>query len=272
MPVTEALEKISDPNRGRIVAGEVSVDDEFYRLYVGYGGRSPGSKNRYTIFLPDLNEWGDIARTAVYNTTDPTLQRGRPEATLYNAQRGWGNWHVASNGEQTDGIGATLLALDGLVLRSADGTILNEVEHFKIAQRAYHHEGPKNDNTPRITAAIKRTAESNTIFMGRIFCLPDSPKTAQRLRWILGANDEDFPLEPGFGYLQSTYDGKGGVGTNFEDPWMMQFGKTLEDGMDIIWDKWDPNTRANLIGKEINKKTGEIRYVTKSIHPEKPAA
>lgn len=239
MTVEDNLSKLADPNRGRLVAVALSPNGRNFRLFTGMGGRSEASKNRYYQVLEDLNGNGEFLKTAIYDYTKPG---GDVLATLYVAQRSWGPWHVASNGEQTDGIGVAL----------ASGA------HFERAQRQYQHEGPKNGNTPRITAAVNK--DESYIWIGQI--LPDQDNLA-----LSQYRGHRFHIVPGYGLFTATYDGKSGTDANYDNPWIFPVHKTLEEDMDEIWNTWDPNTKGNLSGKEIERGSGRFFYSLRSIHP-----
>jgi len=131
----ENFKALSAPYIGRIVIVGLSDDGRYWRLFTGMGGRSAGSNNRYYRLLPDLNGHGDYVKTEVH---DPALQKGDPSTTLYIAHRSRKGWHVASNGEQTEGL-SIALALGA---------------SFEEAQRLYLNEGPQADFTARISAAV----------------------------------------------------------------------------------------------------------------------
>ncbi len=245
------LQKLADPNRGRIVAVSLSADGEKYRLFTGMGGRSDGSKNRYYSIVSDMNGQGDYVRTAVH---DPNLQKGDPSATLYVAQRSWRGWHVASNGEQTEGIAFSLATGGGF----ADG------------QTLYKNEGQKNEYTARITVATHRLKDY--AYIGKIVSKPESPDDSTYHVWKPELSSESMSLNPGEGYYTVTYDGtldengKPDTKPNYEDPWGILLPDSLEDALDAIWEKWHGETRANLVGKEIDRNTGLFTYSRRSIH------
>lgn len=251
----ESIARLSDPNRGRIVAVSLSPDARSYRLFTGMGGRSTGSKNRYYQPVEDLNGYGTCIKTAVL---DPSIQVGDPSATLYDAQRAWDGWHVASNGEQTIGI-ALALALD---------------VPFDQVQRQYKNEGPKNDYTARITGAINPDYAYG--YMGQIIRRPENHAESVYRTHLFWINpdielelDQGYFLEPGHGLLTATYDGRGGTDPNYDHPWEVLLLGSLEENMDRLWNAWDPNTRANLVGKEIERESGRYIYAFRSIHPDK---
>jgi hypothetical protein len=261
MPVTpeasaENLLKLSDYNRGRIVAASVSEDGNFVRLFTGMGGRSAGSKNREYRRVLDLNGNGEYIRTVVH---DPALQTGDPSATLYVAQRSWEDDHVAGNGEQVEGI-AIALALG---------------DEFRDGQSLYQNEGEKNGYTGRITVAFESVED--VIHVGRILPRTENPaKSEYEARYYRIAHDDsierDYAIYPGEGVYTVTYDGKGGTAANYEEPWKILLPGSLEDNMDILWNAWknqDPEkeTRANLVGKEIDRGSGRFTYAIRSIHP-----
>lgn len=253
-PETSAknIAKLSDPNRGRLVAVSLSDDGNFFRLFAGMGGRSLPSKNRYYQQLPDLNGNGNYIRTAIHNpllrSSDDQAVIDEEIAKLYIAQRAWNYWHVASNGEQTDGIGVALAA----------------GASFSSAQEVYTNEGPQNDYTSRITAAVCHF--DKMAYLGKIVREPSNQAESCYETYMPGF-DDSLSLNPGEGYLIVTYDGKGGTEPSYDKPWGILLPGRLEDNMDLIWNNWDPNTRANLVGKEIKRGSGRFTYSFRSIHP-----
>lgn len=216
------------------------------------GGRSTGSKNRIYQEIPDLNGNANYLKTAIYNTSGDT---GNATATLYVAQRSREGWHVASNGEQTDGI-STALAV------APAGEWL---EYFQRGQRLYRDEGPQNAYTPRITAAASADHPTE-VFMGQIIRDPEQGDDVYRAHSLV----RDFELKAGEAYMLTTYDGKGGTDANRDNPWGFRLEGSMQGDMDKIWEQWDPETKGNLAGKEVNMKTGEVTYLLRSIHTELP--
>jgi hypothetical protein len=243
------LAKLGDYNRGRIAVGGSSLENNL-QLYAGFGGTSPGSQNRYYLELPDLSGHGEFMKTAVH---DPKLQTGDPSATIYDAFRSWRTYHAVGNGEQVSFIAFAM----------ANGS------SFESAQKFFTHEGPKNRNTARITIVGHRA--ENFIHIGRVSSRPGNPQESDYDFWLPG-NDPRLPMDPGEGYLITTYDGKGSKGSedawdpNYEDPWPILLHGNLEDNADMIWNAWDPETRAGLLGAEIDKDTGLVTLAVRSIH------
>lgn len=242
----ETLENLSHPNRGRIVAVGKSPDGQSFRLLAGMGGRSAGSKNRYYQQVADLNGNPDYIRTAVH---DLSGQTGDASATLYVAQRSWRGWHVASNGEQTEGI-AVAMAMTGSY-------------GFKSGQELYNNEGEQNAYTSRITVACSED-RPRIAYMGKIVSILETPEDSTYDVFLLGAYDH--PLGKSEAYMTTTYDGHGGTDANREQPWGFLLHDYLEEDMDALWEAWDPNTRANLVGKQVSLYTGEVTYSFRSIH------
>lgn len=238
------LATLADLNRGRLVIVGLSEEGN-WRLFTGMGGRSPESKNRYYQQLPDLNGHGDYIRTTVH---DPLLQQGDPQATLYIAQRGRDGWYVASNGEQTEGI-SIALALG---------------KNFMDGQYLYGNEGKDNGYTSRISAAVR--PDRHTAIMGKIVRQKLNPIDSFYKCYSIGK--ESLPdLESGEAYIIYTYDGKGGLEPDEECPRKILLPGTLEESMDLIWNKWDPKTKAGLVGKEIERGSDRFKYSFRSIHP-----
>jgi len=240
----ENFEFLSAPYIGRIVAVGLSEDGNAWRLFTGMGGRSAGSNNRYYRQLPDLNGHGDYIKTEVH---DPALQKGDPSTTLYVAHRSRRGWHVASNGEQTEGI-CIALALG---------------RSFEEGQRLYRNEGPNADYTARITAAVH--VNGSSAIMGKIVRNPQCFDESIYYSYYLGPGCE-LSLNPGEAYFTATYDGKGGTDPDYLPPRKILLRGSLEESMDMLWNKWKHN-KAGLAGKEIDRMTGEFRYAFRSIHP-----
>lgn len=238
------LQKLQEPNSGRILISAITSESRFYWEIGGMGGRSEGSKNRYYKFRDHLGRDLTNAKTEVH---DEDLQKGKgpADATLYVAQGRFGNWDVASNGKQTEGVGEAL----------AGG------KSFEDGQNEYENEGPENDYTARITIATNY--KTHEMILGKIVSKPDNPAESTYHTWRVGRE-----LQPiyGGGYLIRTYDGKGGLGANYEDPLPVLLPDDFEEAIDLIWQNWDPNTRGNLLGKEIDRLTGAFRYMARSIH------
>lgn len=240
----ENLESLSAPYIGRIVIVGLSEDGQFWRLFTGMGGRSAGSNNRYYRQLPDLNGHGDYIKTEVHDTT---LQKGDPSTTLYVAHRSRRGWHVASNGEQTEGI-SIALALG---------------RSFEEGQRLYQNEGANADYTARISAAVH--ANGSTAIMGKIVRNPQYFEESIYYSYYLGPGCE-LSLNPGEACFITTYDGKGGTDPDYLPPRKILLPGSLEQNMDMLWESWKQN-KAGLAGKEIRRGTGEFRYAFRSIHP-----
>lgn len=241
--VQQNLESLSAPYIGRIVVVGLSEDGKWWRLFTGMGGRSAGSNNRYYRQLADLNGHGDYVKTEV---NDPALQKGDPSTTLYIAHRSRRGWHVASNGEQTEGISIAL----------ALGV------SFEQAQRLYLNEGPSADYTARISAAVK--VGEDFAIMGRIVRNPQCFAESIYNSYYIGSGYE-LGLNPGEAYFITTYDGRGGTDADYLPPRKILLPGSLEDSMDRLWGAWKQN-KAGLAGKEIQRESGVFRYAFRSIH------
>lgn len=244
------LEALGMPNRGRLVVLALSETLD-WRLFAGMGGRSEGSKNRYYELLEDLNGHGPYVRTAVHN---PDLQKGEASTTLYVAQRQRGDWHVASNGEQTEGISIAL----------AVGA------SFEAGQRLYQNEGPKADHTARVSAAANESLPWG--LMGKIVRDPNDFAKSIYHVYTIGTLGEpigpgDFQLAPGEAYYITTYCGDGSTTPSYDEPLKIKLLGGLEDGMNLLWRAWSPDIQSGLVGKEIKNGTGELQYSFRSIHP-----
>lgn len=233
------LEELSNSNKGRIaVVGKSEEGD--WRLFVGMGGRSAGSRNRYYQVVEDINGYGDYIRTAVQ---EMSLQTGDPTTTLYIAHRQRCGWHVASNGEQTEGISVALaLGLD-----------------FEQGQGLYITEGPKADYTARISTAVHENKDF--ALMGKIVRgLEDHSESLYQTYPL-------YDIQPGEAYWISTYKGDGTTEPCYQPPKKILLPGSLEESMDLLWQAYSPDIKAGLVGKEIEKESKSFVYSFRSIHP-----
>lgn len=250
----ENLKKLSNPYPGRIVGVGLSPDGLFWRLFAGMGGRSASSNNRYYRLFEDMNGHGPYIRTELH---DPSGARGDETATLYIAHRQRRGWHVVGNGEQVEGISINLAANNHI----GDMVTLG----FERGQSLYEHEGPRNGNTARITAASNNRYDS--AMLGKILRHKTDYSKSTRITYHLISYD-GFSLHPGHGFFTTTYDGAGGMEPNYERPYKISVPDTLEEWRDQIWEAWKYN-KAGLVLEEANRISGAFRLVTKSIHPDR---
>lgn len=242
----EGLEFLSQPYIGRLVIVGLGETGHL-RLITGMGGRSEGSNNRFYQLLEDRNKHGLLVRTAVH---DSSKQKGDPSTTLYTAHRHVRGVHVASNGEQTDGICYSM----------ASGVPFSKIHEL------YETEGPDTDYTARITGV---TFYENFWFqLGRVERDRDDHAKSVPKEW-----KTMIPNNRGVGFLITTYNGEGGTEPNYKDPLKVPLPGSLEDTMDLLWGTWTRN-RSGLCGKEVEQNgSNRFTFATRSIfknpgHPE----
>ena len=205
-----------------------------------------------------MNGHGPFVRTVVHDLSKP---HGDAAATLYIAHRQRITdepelaWSTAGNGEQVEGISVAL----------AVGA------SFDSGQWLYKNEGPKNAYTARITTAVQPAG--NIAYIGAIrsdkYGDPNN-STHRTYRYNIEGRksweSNDGTISPGEGFYITTYNGEGGTDTYDGDPMRILMPGKLDDMLDELWAAADPNTKVGLAGKEINSKTGEVRYGLRSIY------
>jgi hypothetical protein len=270
------LSYLSAPNRGRIVGVGLSEDGNSWRAYVGMGGRSPGSRNRFYDFLQDYYH-GAFIKTAVF---DPNLDKGDPSKTIYEAyarrqvkdEREMGAiWDVFSNGAQT-------LDIAYFLVSSND---------FNRGQKRWLNEGFETKFTSRITGAVCSTEDR--AMMGRIVSKIEKPEDSDYFVYYITPDDRtgkdsDFVLKNGEIVVTTTYDGthsinngkiEANIDPNRDNPQKLWLPGNLEQSMDNIWTAWDADcekigieeTKANLLGIDIQRGSGRLTFAMRSIHP-----
>lgn len=220
------LQELSKPYRVRMVAAGLSSNQESLFLVTAMGGGSIGSQNRRYV------EHDSLVSTVVY---DPTLPSGDPDKTIYVAHACMGRHHVASNGHQTEDI-----AYRRMVDIAFPGTLVE-----------WEHEGKAAANTSRIVVEVSELSE--TANFGRISANQINPELSDRTHYPVR-------LINGSGYFISTYRGDGTTAPSLEHPHPLPFLDHLEANVDRFWDLMDPNTTTAMVGKVVNRETGDFRY------------
>ena len=138
----KALSENPYPGRG-IVMGRSAVGDLMQIYWVM--GRSENSRNR--VLLLDRADGEEVVRTAAF---DP-LKVEDPSLIIYNAMRQHGDFHIVSNGDQTDTVVQFL----------KEGNTVDEA----LASRSYEPDDP--NFTPRITGIINDAAKTYLMWITR---------------------------------------------------------------------------------------------------------
>lgn len=239
------LEDLGRPNPGRLVGVGLSEDAKSIRLITLMGGRSENSRNRFYKVYEDMNGHGDFVMTAIHDLSRPT---GDPATTLYIAHRHRRGWHVASNGEQTEGISI------GLALGCG----------FLKPQELYDHEGEKADCTTRITVAVLPAQRYAVI--GKV--VPDQDNKSLSVGQVFKIGEgRARNLEAGIYHFTTTYVGDGTTAANYQPPFRDYIPGNINEVADAIWEAFDPNTKSGLALKDVDVSTGEWKYAFRSIHP-----
>lgn len=226
----ENLKFLAQPYPGRMVLVGLDETGLNWRLFSSIGGRSEGSKNRI------YEQVGVFVQTAVF---DDTKQKGDASKTLYIAQTHVGSYHVVSNGHQGIAIAGTLYT----------------GHSFVETQEEWENEGKDADYTARITGVINLAEER--ALLGTITRNP-----LEHAKSVYTVHRLDIPA--GYGFFILTYNGDGGTMPFTSHPMPIRLHGSLEDNMEMLWSNFNHATRVALVGKEINRGSGRLRYVLKN--------
>ncbi|MBI1833502.1 MAG: inosine monophosphate cyclohydrolase [Candidatus Andersenbacteria bacterium] len=208
------LNRNSYPGRGIVVGLDQAANViQVYWIM----GRSPDSRNR--VFKSD--ETGRLYTEAVDATKvkDPAL-------IIYNAMRDQGQYHIVSNGNQTDTVAEFEIPFD---LSTA------------LRNRVYE---PDPSFTPRITAVSSSRRSSVKMSILRKSVFDDS---CDRLTYELTPS-------PGFGYCITTYAGDGNPLPSFcGDPLIMPLRGGSRDILDTYWQALNEENRVSLAVKLVDR-------------------
>lgn len=216
-----ALNENPYPGRG-IVAG---VDDTGKHLVqvCWIMGRSPNSRNRVYRSVGE-RVFTDLARP------DPQADT---KLIIYNAMGRYGNYFIASNGDQTD-------------------TLVEEFEgtkdfHLTLLRRKYEPDAP--NYTPRITA-LCAVGRSPAI---QLSILRKSP-------WDMLCHRHLYTYDtmpPGYGMGLTTYMGDGDPLPAFDRmPYLLPIDGGVGDAADLLWSMLNKDNRVALACKFISMDTG----------------
>lgn len=221
------------PGRG-IVLGSTADSKSLVQIY-WIMGRSQNSRNR--VFVSD----GDFVRTKAFDEAkleDPSL-------IIYYPVKNFGDFHIVTNGDQTDTVYDYLKA--GKTFEEALGT------------REFEPDGP--NFTPRISGFFDLRGGSPKGGLSILKSCYGDPKLCLRNFYTY-----DHFL-PGLGFCIHTYDGDGSPLPSFTgEPYAVSLGNTVEENASRYWNLLDPDNRVSLLVKQISvadKKT-EIKIINKN--------
>jgi len=191
-------------------------------------GRSENSRNR--VFVQD----GDIIKTApadISKCTDPSL-------IIYNAIRKYENYHIITNGDQTDTIFEHLMN--------------NQTFENALDTRKFEPDSP--NFTPRISAIINTNCENLSYKMSIL-------KSADSVGGACNRFYYNYSAVAGVGHFIHTYEG------NFDplppfvgEPKRIKIPNDIMSFVNNVWDSLDSENRISLVAKIISLDDGTDEY------------
>lgn len=206
------------PGRG-IVAGAAETGNLVQVYWVM--GRSENSRNRKLITD------GDTVKTEAF---DPS-KVSDPSLIIYNVMRRLANWHVVSNGNQTDTVYSYLMNN----IRVGDlADALNDT----------FHEPDAPNYTPRITALTH--GYRGGVTLSKISQNPSRPDSSVRSYYHYSK------VEPGYGFCLHTYNGDGSPLPSFgRDPYLVRLAGDVQEIAETYWGLLNHDNRVALAAKSI---------------------
>lgn len=228
----ENLKKNAYPGRG-IVLGATRDGQKLVQIY-WIMGRSENSRNR--VFIEEKG----FVRTKAFDES----KLSDPSLIIYYPLKAFGQYHIISNGDQTDTVydylqtGASFY--DGLMTREFEPDAPNY--------------------TPRITGLIELDGK-NAYSLAILKTEAGDANTCVR---------HFFHYEkviPGFGHCIHTYAGDGKVLPSFVgEPYLMPVPDSMDETLDAYWNLLNEENRVSLLVKTIEIKTGNVEIKIKNRH------
>ncbi len=222
------------PGRGIIIG--LTPDERNYIQIYWIMGRSQNSQNR--IFQVE----GNSVKTEAFDVSkmeDPSLIIYYPIRTLEN-------YHIVSNGDQTD-------------------TIYNYIKSgqtFEKALNTREFEPDKPNYTPRISGFIDYSTDKASYGMSILKSIHNNSDFCQRNYYYYNN------FIKGFGHCIHTYQEDGNIVPSFEgEPFIVRLYNKIEDNLEHYWNLLDKENRISLLVKYIDKdkKTTEIKLINKHL-------
>ncbi|HEY5561447.1 MAG TPA: IMP cyclohydrolase [Clostridiaceae bacterium] len=227
----KALKDNSYPGRGIILG--LTPDGENYVQIYWIMGRSENSRNR--VFLEDEG----YVRNRAYDESkviDPSL-------IIYYPVKYLDNYHIVTNGDQTDTIYDYL----------KEGNSFEEA----IETRTFEPDGP--NFTPRISGIVELDKKiAYKLAINKSINNDGNYKEVNFFNYEKGV--------PGYGHFLSTYMGDGNPLPSFEgEPKLVNIYNTIEENLKFYWGSLNEDNRISILVKYINmqnKKT-ELKIINK---------
>lgn len=228
----ENLKKNAYPGRG-IVLGVTQDGQRLVQVY-WIMGRSENSRNR--VFV----EENGFVRTKAFDEsklTDPSL-------IIYYPLKAFGQYHILSNGDQTETVYDSL---------QTGGTF-----EEALATRTFEPDAP--NFTPRITGLMALDGK-NIYTLSILKTEEGNPETCVRNFFHY-----EKPLK-GLGHCIHTYSGDGEVLPSFSgEPYLMPIPDSIDEALELYWDLLNEENRVSLLVKTIEMKTGAVEIKIKNRH------
>ncbi len=201
----------SYPGRG-IILGRSDVGQLIQVYWVM--GRSPNSRNRILVLEKNIIKTTPFGPTKV---EDPSL-------IIYNAMKKFGDYHVVSNGTQTDTVKKDIVLSLGKTF----------------------HEPDDPNFTPRITGLTNQ--KTGEMVLSKISQNPADHKKSIRSYYFYQN------IKPGFGFCLHTYSGDGNPLPTFDkDPYLVSLTGNINKIAKTYWKLLNKENRVALVVKGIGK-------------------
>lgn len=220
----QALSANPYPGRGIIIGR--SADAQQYVQVYWIMGRSENSRNRMFV-----EEQGRLRTRPL----DPARVEN-PELVIYTAMDVLGDYHVLSNGDQTDTIMEALRA----------------GKDYREALRVRRQEPDTPHHTPRIAGGLQ--AGNGRAWLAILKAHPSDAAKTIRAFW------EYEVVAPGYGWCIHTYAGDGSPLPSFTgEPYPLPLQADPEELARALWSYLHPDNRVALAVKTITPGVGQSR-------------
>ncbi len=228
----ENLKRNTYPGRG-IILGVTPNGEKLVQIY-WIMGRSENSRNR--IFI----EENGFVRTKAFDES----KLSDPSLIIYYPLKAFGQFHIISNGDQTDTVYDYL----------STGSSFEEA----LMTREFEPDAP--NFTPRITGIMQ--LDGNNIYsLALLKTQGGDPNTCIRSFFHF-----EKPIH-GLGHCIHTYEKDGDVLPSFGgEPYLMPIPDSAEEALSTYWELLNPDNRISLLVKTIEIKTGNVEIKIKNRH------
>jgi len=214
------------PGRG-IIIGATPSEEYFVQIY-WIMGRSKNSRNR--IFKIE----NDFVKTEIF---DENINGDR-SLIIYYPIKIINNFHIISNGDQTDTI---------------YDFIIND-KTFKNALDTREFEPDSPNYTPRISGFIDLRSENSNYGLSILKTINHNSEFCQRNYFYFNK------FIKGFGHCIHTYNGDGDPIPSFsKEPYLLKLYENIDDNIEYIWDLLNIDNKVSILVKYISKENNQIK-------------